>query len=135
MFSHYGRNPATPAGVVQVPKASGTRRRNDSIFPRVAATMEKGVSPTQPDLALDGRPALRHPHRFTSTAVPRFYGTVCWHQHKQVSNATAESNGWDDRMAALQFFGHLEGKALNVALLLPEDQRNSPQGLSNVESF
>ena len=73
---------ATPGGVVQVPKVSGTGRKNDSIFPRVAATMEKGVSPTQPDLALDGRPALCCPHRFMNTAVPRFDWTVCWQKHK-----------------------------------------------------
>ena len=88
---------ATLGCVVQFPKASGTGRGNYSISPRVTTTMEKGVSPTQP--ALDGRPALRHPHRFTNTAVPRFDGTVCWQQHKQVFNV-AESNGWDDRTAA-----------------------------------
>ena len=39
-----------------------------------------------------------------------------------------------DRMAALQLFAHLEGEALNVALLLPEDQRDSPEGLSKALS-
>ena len=34
----------------------------------------------------------------------------------------AKWNGWDDEMAALQLFAHLEGDALNVALLIPEDQ-------------
>ena len=37
-------------------------------------------------------------------------------------------------MAALQLFAHLEGEALNVALLLPEDQRDSPEGLSKALS-
>ena len=60
---------ATPGGVVQVPKASGTDRRNDSIFPRVAATMKKGVSPTRPDMALDSKLVLRRPHRYTNTAI------------------------------------------------------------------
>ena len=36
-------------------------------------------------------------------------------------NAIAESNGWDDRTAALQLFAHLQEEALNVALLLPEE--------------
>ena len=49
-------------------------------------------------------------------------------------NAIAESNGWDDRMAALQLFAHLEGEALNVALLMPVDQRDSPEGLSKAFS-
>ena len=34
------------------------------------------------------------------------------------------SNGWDDATAALQLLSHLEGDALNVALLVP-----APQGL------
>ena len=33
-------------------------------------------------------------------------------------------------MAALQLSAELEGEALNVALLIPEDQRDSPEGLS-----
>ena len=82
--------------------------------------------------ALDGRPVLRRSNRFTNTAVPRF--DVCWQQHHQVFNTIAESNGWDDRTAALQLFAHLEGEALNVALLMLEDQRDSPEGLSKALS-
>ena len=37
-------------------------------------------------------------------------------------------------MAALQLFAHLEGEALSVALLLPEDQRDSPEGFSKALS-
>ena len=33
------------------------------------------------------------------------------------------SNGWDDVTAALQLLSHLDGDALNVALLVPESQR------------
>ena len=33
------------------------------------------------------------------------------------------SNGWDDVTAALQILSHLDGDALNVALLVPESQR------------
>ena len=50
-------------------------------------------------------------------------------------NAIAKSNGRDDRTAALQLFAHLEGGgALNVALLMPEDKRDSREGLSEVLS-
>ena len=55
-----------------------------------------------------------------NTAVPRFnrHG----YQHQQVFDAIAKSNGWDDETAALQLFAHLEGEALNIALLTLEDQ-------------
>ena len=36
------------------------------------------------------------------------------------------SNGWDDVTAALQLLSHLDGDALNVALLVPEYQRVAP---------
>ena len=45
------------------------------------------------------------------------------------------SNGWTDRTAALQLFAHLEGQALNIALLMPEGERANweclSQGLSD----
>ena len=36
------------------------------------------------------------------------------------------SNGWDDVTAALQLLSHLDGDALNIALLVPEFQRVLP---------
>ena len=39
------------------------------------------------------------------------------------------SNGWDDATATLQLFSHLEGDALNVALLVPATRRASQMGL------
>ena len=39
------------------------------------------------------------------------------------------SNGWDNDTAALQLFSHLEGDALNVALLVPLPRRLSRTGL------
>ena len=36
------------------------------------------------------------------------------------------SNGWDDVTAALQLLSHLDGDALNVALLIPESRRVVP---------
>ena len=66
-----------------------------------------------------GRP---NPGLFTNTAVPRFDRTVCWQQHQQVFNAIAKSNSWGDETVALQLFAHLEGEALNVAILTPEGE-------------
>ena len=63
-------------------------------------------------------PAPRHV-TFTSTKVPRFAGTTSWEQYRQVFDAIVLSNGWDDVTAALQLLSHLEGDALNVALLVP----------------
>ena len=56
---------------------------------------------------------------FTTTKVPRFGGTTSWEQYRQVFDAIVLSNGWDDATAALQLLSHLEGDALNVALLVP----------------
>ena len=36
------------------------------------------------------------------------------------------SNSWDDVTAALQLLSHLDGDALNVALLIPESRRVVP---------
>ena len=63
-------------------------------------------------------------------AVPRFDGDGCWQQHLQMFNAIAKSNGWTDETAALQLFAHLEGEALNVALLMPEGELANREGLS-----
>ena len=43
--------------------------------------------------------------------------------------AIVSSNGWDDVTAALQLLSHLEGDALNVALLVPEPRRMLLGGL------
>ena len=59
-------------------------------------------------------------HRFTNTAVPRFDGTGCWEQHLLVFQAITKSNGWSADTAALQLFAHLDGEALQVALLMPD---------------
>ena len=60
---------------------------------------------------------------FTSTLVPRYSGKSSWEQYRQVFEAIACSNGWDDVTVALQLLTHLDGDALNVALLVPESQR------------
>ena len=41
-----------------------------------------------------------------------------------------KSNWWTDERAALQLFAHLDGEALNVALLMPEGERADWKGLS-----
>ena len=41
-----------------------------------------------------------------------------------------KSNGWTDETAALQLFAHLDGEALNVALLMPEGERANWELLS-----
>ena len=68
--------------------------------------------------------------RFTNMAVPRFNGDSCWQQHLQIIKAIVRSNGWTDEMAALQLFAHLNGDALNVALLMPEGERANWERLS-----
>ena len=70
---------------------------------------------------------------FTSTPVPIFSGKSSWEQYRQVLEAIACSNDWDDVTAARQLLSHLDGDALNVALLVPESQRALPRVL--VESL
>ena len=60
---------------------------------------------------------------FTSTSVPRYLGKSSWEQYRQVVEAIVCSNGWDGVTSALQLLSHLNGDALNVALLVPETQR------------
>ena len=40
-----------------------------------------------------------------------------WDQYRQVLDVIVRLNGWDDATVALQLLSHLEGDALNVALL------------------
>ena len=42
-----------------------------------------------------------------------------------------KSNGWSEGTAAFQLFAHLDGEALNVALLMPEEEQEKWEGLSN----
>ena len=63
---------------------------------------------------------------FTSTPVPRYYGKSNWEQYREVFEAIVYSNGWDNVTAALQLLSHLDGDALNVALLVPESRRVVP---------
>ena len=67
--------------------------------------------------------------RFTNTALPIFSGTEGWYQHIHIVQAIVKSNGWLEETAALQLFIHLKGEALNVALLLAKEERESWTGL------
>ena len=71
---------------------------------------------------------------FTTTNVPRFGGMTSWEQYQQVFDAIVLSNGWDDATAALQLLSHLEGDALNVALLVSVSRQRSRTGLVDVFS-
>ena len=72
-------------------------------------------------------PVQSKPMVFTSTRVPWFAGVTSWEQYRQVFDAIVQSNVWDD--AVLQFLSHLEGDALNVALLVTEAKRAMRIGL------
>ena len=48
-------------------------------------------------------------------------GISDWDQYREVFEAIVASNGWDELTAALQLIAHLDGEALNVALLVPDD--------------
>ena len=77
------------------------------------------------------QPVVHTPRQeaFTTTKVPRFGGATSWEQYRQVLDAIVLSNGWDDATAALQLLSHLEGDALNMALLVPMSRRTSRKGL------
>ena len=85
---------------------------------------------TELELARRQTPAVTlRPERrsgFTSTPVPRYSGKSNWEQYREVFEAIVCSNGWDDVTVALQLLSHLDGDALNVALLVPESRRVVP---------
>ena len=47
-------------------------------------------------------------------------------QYREVFEAIVCSNGWDEVTASLQLVAHLDGEAMNVALLVPESERVLP---------
>ena len=89
----------------------------------------KFALPTIPKSATWTQPARPRPALFTTTKVPNFSGSTSWDQYRQVFDAIVRSNGWDDATVALQLLSHLEGDALNVALLVPEETRVTRIGL------
>ena len=95
--------------------ANGGRTRNDEL--------KKTDEPES-----DGTFVMKH-RRFTNTALPVFSGAECWFQHFHIVQAIVKSNGWPEETAALLLFPHLKGEALNVALLLTREKRESWTGL------
>ena len=97
----------------------GSDRRNipwspENILIDTVARLQRDFRmPGAPHVVLTPRQAA-----FTTTKVPRFAGKTSWDQYRQVFEAMVCSNGWDDATAALQLLSHLEGYALNVALLV-----------------
>ena len=93
------------------------------------ARLHRDIADYRKELTFGGGQCPANPPRptkrsgFTSTPVPRYSGKSSWEQYRQVFAAIACSNGWDDVTAALQLLSHLDGDALNVALLIPESQR------------
>ena len=79
-------------------------------------------------------PVRSKPMVFTSTKVPKFAGVTSWEQYRQVFDAIAQSNWWDDATAALQLLSHLEGDALNVAVLVPEVRQATQTGLVGAQT-
>ena len=101
----------------------GTRRG----WPTLSSAKQRGRSTgtKSPDAS-----TIRTGGRFKNAAVPRFDGDGCCQQHLQILYAIAKSNGWTDETVALQLFAHLEGEALNVALLMLEGEHANREGLS-----
>ena len=83
----------------------------------------------QSTLARHTSPVRSKPVVLTSTKAPKFGRMTSWDQYRQVFDAIVQSNGWDDATVALQLLSHLEGDALNVALLVPEVKRTTRAGL------
>ena len=79
----------------------------------------------------DGKNGIKTGSRFTNPAVPRFDGGGFWQQHLQIVQAIVKSNGWSEGTAALQLFAHLDGEALNVALLMPVEKREEREKWRN----
>ena len=63
---------------------------------------------------------------FRSKPVPMYAGKSSWDQYRHVFETNVCSNRWDGVTAALLLVSHLEGDALNVALLVPASQRVLP---------
>ena len=94
----------------------------------VVARLQKEVEEFRAEFGYGGSRRSAIPPRpsgrsgFTSTPVPMYAGKTSWGQYRQVFEAIVSLNGWDGVTAALQLVSHLEGDALNVALLVPAPQ-------------
>ena len=98
-------------------------------------TLERVVTQLQQELN-DCRTELEitkrlPPARFTSTAVPRYSGKSNWEQYRAKFETIVCLNRWNEVTAAMHLLSHLDGDALNVALLVPKSQRAVPKFLIN----
>ena len=98
-------------------KTKSLVKENNPMYLEGVRTIGKSVSAVPQTLGQPCQDGSR-PRNFTNTAVPRFDGTRCWEQHLLVFQTIAKSNGWSSDTAALQLFAHLDGEALQVALLM-----------------
>ena len=90
-------------------------------------------APPGPSTSATQTPLVQlRPAAYTTTKVPKFSGATSWDQYRQVFDAIVRSNGWDDATVTLQLLSHLEGDALNVALLVPAAQKATRFGLVRV---
>ena len=121
------------------PRDGGPDRRKDvgspvDVLVDTVAWMQQDLASLRVENRLLRTPAVpqvvRAPWQaaFTTTKVSRFDGTTSWEQYRQVFDAIMRSNGWDNDTAVVQLFSHLEGDALNVALLVPLSRRLSADG-------
>ena len=128
-----------------VQETTGRNRRSDEWPPWIA--LETTVSRMQrelEDLQAENRilktprlptvPPLVQQAALTTTKVPWFNRSTSWDQYQQVFDAIVLSNGWGDATAALQLLSHLQGDALNVALLIPMPRRSSRKELTTALS-
>ena len=119
------------------PKAAWSpgRKLEDTV-----AQLQRDIEDCRKELRIAGGQGPVNPPRptkwsgFTSTPVPRYSGKSSWEQYRQVFVAIACSIGWSPT-AALKLFAHLDGDALNVALLMPVEEREQwtalARGISN----
>ena len=94
----------------------------------VVSAHDENVTDTREMTENDGIVVMEN-RKFTNTALPVFSGAEGWYQHIHIVQAIVKSNGWPDETAALQLFVNLKGEALNVALLLTKEERESWTGL------
>ena len=118
---------------------NGADRRISGSLERTVNQLQKELDDCRTEFEITRKrtpaPAVNHRQqsqaRFTSTPVPRYSGKSNWEQYQEIFEAIVCSNGWDDGTAALQLLAHLDGDALNVAVLVPESQRAVPEFLIN----
>ena len=85
---------------------------------RVVTQLQKELDNEKTDAGTGGEP-------------PTAKGKSNWEQYREIFEAIVCSNGWDDVTVALQLLSHLDGDALNVAMLVPESQQAVPEFLIN----